>query len=71
MARRQLVLASLYHCFLVANAGRSSSRLPMGASQVLEYLLRDPLSDDDECEFLARWTTWRDGRMAVANRVGE
>ena len=43
----------------------------MGAPQVLEYLLRDPLSDDDEREFLARWTTWRDGRMAMADQVGE
>ena len=33
--------------------------------------MRAPLGDDDEHEFLARWTTWRDSCMAVADRVGE
>ena len=37
----------------------------------LEQFLRAPLSDDDEREFLARWTTWRDSRMAVADQIGE
>ena len=70
-AKYQFVLGSLCHHFLGANVEKSLSCIRAEVSEELEHLLRAPLSDDDEREFLARWTIWRDGRMPVADRIGE
>ena len=46
-------------------------RIPVEAPLELRSIVRAHLGDDGERDFLARWTTWRDSRMAVAARVGE
>ena len=52
-------------------AERSLCHMPTEAQELLTQFLRAPLSDEDKREFLTRWTTWRDGHMAVADRIGE
>ena len=66
-----LVTESLYNYLFDANAERSSSRIPVEAPLRLGSLERAPLSEDAERVFLARWTTWRDSRVAVSARIGE
>ena len=45
--------------------------MPAEAQELLTQFLRAPLSDEDEREFLTRWTTWWDICMAVADWSGE
>ena len=66
-----LVTESLYNYLFDANAERSSSRVPVEAPLRLGSLERAPPSEDAERVFLARWTTWRDSRVAVSARIGE
>ena len=61
---------SMYNYLSGANAGRSSSHIPVGAPWDLRSFERAPQSDDAERVFRARWTAWRDSRVAVAARIG-
>ena len=65
------VQESMYNYLSGANAGRSSSHIPVGAPWDLRSFERAPQSDDAERVFRARWTAWRDSRVAVSARIGE
>ena len=67
----RLFLESMYNYLFDANAERSSSHILVGAPLELRSFERAPQSDDAERVFLARWTAWRDSRVAVAARIGE
>ena len=64
-------MESLYNYLFDANAERSLSHTPMEAPLELRSFERAPQSDDAERVFRARWTAWRDSRMAVVARIGE
>ena len=71
LANHQYGLKISCHHFPGANAERSLSCILAEAREDFEQYLKAPLSDDDKHEFLARWTTWQDGRMAVADQIRE
>ena len=69
--RHSLVPECMYSYLFDANAERSSLHFPVEAPLELRSFERAPQSDDAERVFLARWTAWRDSRVAVAARIGE